>query len=564
MRICIALLLCLSTQAATYYIAAGGYDSNNGTDKSTPWANAPFMPGCASNCAAYSHAAGDRIILKGGDTWTITSLMSTSNSGSAGNSDYYGVDKTWYTGGSWTNPIIDGGGTYSQVSTAYLTFMGNYITLDGWKIQNLNVSGTSTDGHAIATFGHDILIENMVMPVETRNALYLVNSSGTTLSNITVANNDISNCSWGVVVAIAAANSTTDTVNIYGNKIHDFHSQFGSGRHGDGIFVFTDENTADREVVSNLNIYNNLFYGDFSVLPSTSANGMTAFIYCQDCWGSVNIFNNAIYPTAQSGGYGIKSGTMDTSLFGPASNWLVANNSGNAASSAQGFIGVNGINNLTSYNNINTGGTIEYDIGLTLSRPITTFASDYNLFYGWSGAFAWNQNYSAFKTAVGSVASISIVAPGTGYNTGDVIAVGTESASGYGQGMRATVTASGGVVTGLNLTNGGFGYTGWPHSTVNVSGSGSGLTVNFTVPNPSGYESHGLNSDPLFTSSSDLRLQSGSPARTVGTNLTSLGITALNSDAAGVARPSSGAWSIGAYEYVTGSVMFGTFRGTAE
>src|ERR1035437_5101836 len=37
-----------------------------------------------------------------------------------------------------------------------------------------------------------------------------------------------------------------------------------------------------------------------------------------------------------------------------------------------------------------------------------------------------------------------------------------------------------------------------------------------------------------------------------GTNLTSLAITALNSDATGNARPATGAWDIGAYNYLTG------------
>ena len=44
-------------------------------------------------------------------------------------------------------------------------------------------------------------------------------------------------------------------------------------------------------------------------------------------------------------------------------------------------------------------------------------------------------------------------------------------------------------------------------------------------------------------------LQSGSAAIGKGANLTSLGITALNSDAAGTARPSSGGWDIGAFQY---------------
>ncbi len=42
-----------------------------------------------------------------------------------------------------------------------------------------------------------------------------------------------------------------------------------------------------------------------------------------------------------------------------------------------------------------------------------------------------------------------------------------------------------------------------------------------------------------------------STLRSVGTNLTGLGITQLNSDAAGASRPSSAAWDIGAYQYGT-------------
>ena len=56
-----------------------------------------------------------------------------------------------------------------------------------------------------------------------------------------------------------------------------------------------------------------------------------------------------------------------------------------------------------------------------------------------------------------------------------------------------------------------------------------------------------LTSNPLVNSNGTL--QAGSPAIGAGVNLTSLGITGLNSDANGVARPTSGAWDIGAYQY---------------
>jgi hypothetical protein len=55
----------------------------------------------------------------------------------------------------------------------------------------------------------------------------------------------------------------------------------------------------------------------------------------------------------------------------------------------------------------------------------------------------------------------------------------------------------------------------------------------------------GVIENPLLNTNGTL--QSGSPAIGVGTNLTSLGITALDSDYAGNARPLTGAWTIGAY-----------------
>lgn len=62
-----------------------------------------------------------------------------------------------------------------------------------------------------------------------------------------------------------------------------------------------------------------------------------------------------------------------------------------------------------------------------------------------------------------------------------------------------------------------------------------------------GQEAHGITSNPNLDG--NYKPQASSPIVAAGVNLTSMGITALNYDRAGVARPSSGAWSIGAYQY---------------
>jgi hypothetical protein len=60
---------------------------------------------------------------------------------------------------------------------------------------------------------------------------------------------------------------------------------------------------------------------------------------------------------------------------------------------------------------------------------------------------------------------------------------------------------------------------------------------------------------------SDYTPKSNSPTVGAGVNLTSLGITALNSDKNGIARPATGAWDIGAMEYVSGGGSTGANSG---
>jgi|HubBroStandDraft_1064217.scaffolds.fasta_scaffold00277_17 hypothetical protein len=104
--------------ATTYYIAANGSDSNNGTSKTTPWLHAPGMPSCSSSCASASPKPGDQIIFRGGDTWHFGNSSASpyvgsggwvwTKSGTSGNPIYIGVDQTWYSGGSWVRPVLSG------------------------------------------------------------------------------------------------------------------------------------------------------------------------------------------------------------------------------------------------------------------------------------------------------------------------------------------------------------------------------------------------------------------------------------------------------------------------
>jgi hypothetical protein len=100
-------------------------DTNNGTSKATAWLHAPGMVGCANSCSSYSPAAGDQIILKGGDTWNSTNLLWSlaQTVGTSGNHLYIGVDTTWFSG---TNS-----GTVNTAGTVVTWASGNAFQMNG-------------------------------------------------------------------------------------------------------------------------------------------------------------------------------------------------------------------------------------------------------------------------------------------------------------------------------------------------------------------------------------------------------------------------------------------------
>src|SRR4029077_14620960 len=61
----------------TYYIAANGSDSNNGTSKTTPWLHAPGMANCTGTCASTTPQPGDSFIFRGGDIWHMQNSTAT-------------------------------------------------------------------------------------------------------------------------------------------------------------------------------------------------------------------------------------------------------------------------------------------------------------------------------------------------------------------------------------------------------------------------------------------------------------------------------------------------------
>jgi hypothetical protein len=112
-------LVTLSSLGITncFYIAANGSDSNSGTSETMPWQHAPGMSTCTGNCAANTPTGGAGYIFRGGDTWhegnnslsPYTNGWIWTHSGTSQSVPIYiGVDPTWYSGSSWTRPILNG------------------------------------------------------------------------------------------------------------------------------------------------------------------------------------------------------------------------------------------------------------------------------------------------------------------------------------------------------------------------------------------------------------------------------------------------------------------------
>ena len=81
------------------------------------------------------------------------------------------------------------------------------------------------------------------------------------------------------------------------------------------------------------------------------------------------------------------------------------------------------------------------------------------------------------STLLGAVGTVTIAAQGTGYVVDEILTVVQTGASGCR--LKVTTIGAGGVVTGLQVVDGGLTYeTGTALAT--TGGSGAGLTVNIT------------------------------------------------------------------------------------
>jgi len=501
--------------AATYYIDyVSGKDANKGTSMLMPWKRCPGMKGFTGH---YSHSAGDKFIFKGGVTWLWTSgdhlfPLTLVAGGSAGNVDTYTSDPTWYVGGSFTLPILDGGqqaegstvtlGISSTLITDYTNKVG-YIKIDSLQLQNIGYPLSATGGDGSGTLirlmgsGSNIEISNCILYPHSVEAFGIDNYYNTTnQSNILIHNNTINYAGRGVIYG--EPGYLVNNVQVYSNHwTGDASLQnalyLGAGWHGDGLMVGCRAGCGTDVRMSNIQFYNNKMDGSWS--------RCTALYYSDGNTSNTLIYNN-IFATENT-----------TATTGSGGNYFIRFNA-----DGNDFGTINILNNTFSSDSL---ASLGHGLNMSGAVGLGTFAS------GTSSTVTIENNiFSGLEIDV--LASLNGV---------------------------ATLTMD------HNLHN---PYTGDGYGEWAVVGGIWYKYANLAALHSAGYENHGLgastyaSSYPSFATiptgtpgSGHFQLQSNSPAIDAGANLS----TTFTTDLLGNTRPTSAnTWDIEAYEYEADSL----------
>ncbi len=362
------------------------------------------------------------------------------------------------------------------------------------------LGGTSLQGGALSCIGADgVTISNCTF-TRMRDALYFDNhGTPSYIANLTYVSNTMSFIQeWGLTL-ITSTNTYLSNITVCGNLFtntdqgFDSWGGYGGSPHRDTIFSFGAEgcsgNCALMRYVydTNVFVYNNVF------VDTSNQPGGTAVIWFQD-GASVEIYNNIFNNTQQA--------NAAVQLTGPPTNsvWRT------------------GVYNNSFY-------LYDYETLLTVgSSPANSFLwtvdpSDHslmvdvrnNIIYAFSVGTPYGNSFDLQVESGQPQLTNNVRFDYNLYRTGDF----------YG----------GQMIYGLWDFYSPYGY-------ISISSAETYL----------GWDTDSITGDPLCVNTNDFHLQSGSPCIGVGTNLSALGYPGLNSDFDGNPRPSTGAWTLGAFE----------------
>jgi hypothetical protein len=277
-----------AASAQNIYYAQAAAGANNGASCANALALPSSITGAAGNtyhlCGTFNAPAGSNYLtLSGGGTaGNPTTLLFETNA--VMQATYWGGNGAISVSGSnWTidggtNGIIRatlngsaGGAGCTGGPCQHLSTSSRWLTLNGvsnFELKNLSLlnlyvfSNPSDDGGGIYGIyvqdGSNITIDHNTMTYAWYT-IFLVAS--TTLSNVSIHDNNIYNINVGIAGGDGASGATiAGPVNIYNNQIHDMAAwdDTADGNHHDGVYIWITLGAS--RFTGAYNIYNNYIY----------------------------------------------------------------------------------------------------------------------------------------------------------------------------------------------------------------------------------------------------------------------------------------------------------------
>jgi hypothetical protein len=530
----LCFLLCpvpARTSLANVYIAQNSAGGNNGMDCADAYAAAFFNTATNWGSGSGQIGAGTAVHLCG--TWNVaqgTTALTFYGGGAAGNP----VTLLFENGTVLQSPaflgspshnahagaidlngqnhlLINGGPTCGRINGSLVACNGliqntlngsSGMTCPAGACSDLSDSSTAIfDAQGTAT---DIEIENLAIKnFYIRNNTSTADGTGTweiyfdhrAFNGVKIHNCDIENGSETITMDFEGQSGSD--LEIYNNYLSDAHWTVAITGYGNNT-TFTGILIHDNEISnwSNWSIPASSYHTNGTQIYNASCTG------CSIGGGGSAIYNNYVHGDL-TGGQITSSPTALISLQNNAQGWNLFNNlvvntcSTGSCGASFWFLGPNA-QNISAYDN----------------TVVDTYSKGPAAFY--VGAYSGTNNITLQNNVIVNADYPIYVADNSW----------TELTSDYDD---------------------AYGYTKW--ICVNcASGPPSCLTLADYQSQHNG-DVHGSNGNPLLDA--NYRLQAGSAAISLGANLTSLGIAALDSDAAGTPRPSSGAWDAGAFQAPT-------------
>lgn len=492
---CIVFMTAVGAVASDIYVAQNAAGANTGADCADAHSAAWFNT--ATNWGAGANQIGPGTIVHACGTFTGSAggtMLTFRGSGTSGNP----VTLLFEPGADFTAPY------WSATQGAISCTGQNFITIDGGtngKIEN-TANGTALANHQQSE-GMEIDCDNATIKSLTITNIYLRTANSTdsvdsgclalnNVSNLLVTGNTLNNCR----VAFGAAFCNDSNYEISSNKI-------SFADHGITVGTGSSNCKVDTVKIHDNDIGTGAYVWDGAGCP-WHHDGMHIFgnVPGNDAT-NVMIYNNFFH--------GLWSN--DTAL-------------GQSCTNAYIYF-EDGYTDPLIFNNV-----MEMDAG-SLNYPNNGFITLKHSPQG-SGGEIYN------NTITGQGSGLCILTQ----DNPNIIGIKNNifSQCGYAPQLdgSSSVTNANGIDHNLYFSTAG----GWTYQ------SSTMMNFNSGSPNWQGmaFDAKGQNGkDPKLDA--NFKLQTGSAAIGAGVNLASLGIPLLDTDRAGVARPQSGNWDVGAYQF---------------